>query len=201
MTQKKITVTHTFFFSLPLRMSIAFAQFLKASKHKSNALTKFIEVASYNEVTTSIGWSSRLEAAKLILNEGQGKARSKAKVFQWLNEMTSFNGKNLFVPLILLGKYSNTPYLFFFFSHAQNIGKCHENEICKGCDKELTPSYYELGLKCKIVDASLEVFARMKLVELYYKSSNPKLIEQLSIVEPLVKSLPDSTDTEVKKNK
>lgn len=85
-------------------MSIAFAQFLKASKHKSNALTKFIEVANYNEVTTSIGWSSRLEAAKLILNEGQGKARSKAKVFQWLNEMTSFNGKNLFVPLILLGK-------------------------------------------------------------------------------------------------
>ena len=85
-------------------MSTAFAQFLKASQNKSIALNKFIEVAKFNDVTTSIGWSSRIEAAKLILNEGQGKTRSKAKIFAWLNEMVSFNGKNLFAPLIFLGK-------------------------------------------------------------------------------------------------
>jgi hypothetical protein len=94
-------------------MSIAFAQFLKISKNKSSALTKFIEVAKFNEVTTSTGWSSRLEAAKLILNEGQGKARSKTQVFQWLSKMISYNGKILFIPYILLGNYFLLYNIFF----------------------------------------------------------------------------------------
>lgn len=160
---------------IPSKMAIAFAQFLKASNNKSNALAKFIEVAKFNEVTTSTGWSSRLEAAKLVLNENQGKARSKAQIFAWLHEMISYNGKNLFIPLILLGK-------------------CHEGEICNGCTKDLAPSYFEQGLKSKIVDVSLEVYARMKLVEIYYNTSNQRLIEQLNLAEPLVNSLPQSSD-------
>ncbi|CAO3619943.1 unnamed protein product [Mucor hiemalis] len=164
---------------IPSKMAIACAQFLKASNNKSNALAKFIEVAKFNEVTTSTGWSSRLEASKLVLNEGQGKARSKAQIFAWLNEMISYNGKNLFVPLILLGK-------------------CHEGKICNGCTKDLAPSYFEQGLKSKIVDVSLEVYARMKLVEIYYNSSNHLLIEQLNLAEPLVNSLPQSSDKNLK---
>lgn len=70
-------------------------------------MTKFIEVASCNDMTTSIGWTARLEAAKLILLEHQGKARTKTLVFTWLNDMVKFNGKNLFVPFILLGKSVN----------------------------------------------------------------------------------------------
>lgn len=87
------------------RLTIAFARFLKVSKNRASALTKFIEVASYNAITTSIGWTSRLEAAKLILLENQGKARTKALVFTWLSEMIKFNGKNLFIPFILLGMF------------------------------------------------------------------------------------------------
>lgn len=101
-------------------MSIAFAQFLKAAKNKSYALKKFIAASNANEVTKSTGWLARLEAAKLILNEGQGKARSKTMIFEWLNEMISYNGNNLFIPFILLGKFLCTCKIHFF-SHAHII--------------------------------------------------------------------------------
>lgn len=91
-------------------MSMAFALFLKETGDKTSALKLYIKVASSSdEVTSNTVWSSRIEVAKLILNEGQGKATSKTKVFQWLNEMISYHGKNLFMAFILLGN-------FFFFS-------------------------------------------------------------------------------------
>lgn len=34
----------------------------------------------------------------------------------------------------------------------------------------------------------------MKLVEIYYNTSNQRLIEQLNLAEPLVNSLPQSSD-------
>lgn len=91
--------------SLTYRMSFAMAQFLAKSKNsKSLALKKFIEIATYNEMTSSVGWNSRIEAAKLVILGNQGKATSKAAVFSWLSEMVKYNnGKNLFTPFILLG--------------------------------------------------------------------------------------------------
>jgi hypothetical protein len=74
------------------------------SGYRPRALTKYIEVATDNSMTTSIGWNARLEAAKLILIDGEGKSRNKTRIFGWLREMITYNGKNLFVPFILLGK-------------------------------------------------------------------------------------------------
>jgi hypothetical protein len=86
-------------------MSIAFAKFLKMAKNRPEALKKFIEIATYNELTTSVGWNARIEAAKLVLVDGVGKATSKSLVFSWLVHMVEYNsGKNLFTPYILLGK-------------------------------------------------------------------------------------------------
>jgi hypothetical protein len=63
----------------------------------------------------------------------------------------------------------------------------------------LATSLYEHGLQCKVVDVSLEIYARMRLVEIYYKSNNYRqLIEQLNIVEPLVDSLTDASDRKSK---
>ncbi|KAI8380437.1 hypothetical protein EDC96DRAFT_434036 [Choanephora cucurbitarum] len=161
---------------VPDKLSIAYAQFLKKAKNRSSALTKFIEVASYNDVTTSIGWNSRLEAAKLIVMENQGKARSKALVFSWLNEMVKYNGKNLFIPFILLAK-------------------CHENEICANCDKLFAITCYQNALKCKSTDVSLEVQARIKLAEAYYQSFNDALLqEQLDVLMPLLELINDSSE-------
>lgn len=103
------------------RMTFALGLFLKAAKKKSFALKKFIAVAKANDVTKKTGWLARLESAQLILNEGQGKARSKVVIFEWLSEMIGYNAKNLSIPFILLGKSSCNPYIFklthtiFFF--------------------------------------------------------------------------------------
>lgn len=60
-------------------------------------------------------------------------------------------------------------------------------------------SFYEHGLLCKTVDTSLEVYARMRLVEIYYKSNNYRqLIEQLNIVEPLVDALSNASEKKSK---
>ncbi|KAL7328360.1 hypothetical protein PS15p_206640 [Mucor circinelloides] len=160
---------------VPNKLTIAFARFLKVSKNRASALTKFIEVASCNDMTTSIGWTARLEAAKLILLEHQGKARTKTLVFTWLNDMVKFNGKNLFVPFILLAK-------------------CHDDEICAGCKKTTSTALYESGLSCKLDDAELELFARMRLIETYYKSYNPAITKQLDLAEPLLDSITDLQD-------
>lgn len=95
-------------------MTFALGLFLKAAKNKSGALKKFIAVAKANDVTKKTGWSARLEGAQLILNEGQGKARSKLIVFGWLSEMINYNAKNLSIPFILLGKSSYDLNIFFF---------------------------------------------------------------------------------------
>ncbi|KAI8644477.1 hypothetical protein BD408DRAFT_481252 [Parasitella parasitica] len=160
---------------VPNKLTIAFARFLKVSKNRASALAKFIEVASYNAITTSIGWTSRLEAAKLILLKNQGKARTKKLVFTWLNEMIKFNGKDLLVPFVLLAK-------------------CHDDEICSGCAKELAMPLYKDGLQCKLDDTELEIFARMRLVEAYYKSNNSNASIQLDLVEPLLDSITDAQE-------
>ncbi|CEG75762.1 hypothetical protein RMATCC62417_10754 [Rhizopus microsporus] len=92
------------------KMSVAFAQFLNACGKKSLALKKYLEIARFNNVNETAGWVSRLEAAKLVLLENQGKARSKDMVFNYLQEMVGVNGKNLFLPNFLLAR-------------------CHEKEI------------------------------------------------------------------------
>ncbi|RCI03176.1 hypothetical protein CU098_006814 [Rhizopus stolonifer] len=61
---------------VPEKISIALAQFLGACGKKSLSLKKYLEVAYYNDLNTSSGWYSRLEAAKLVLLEMQGKART-----------------------------------------------------------------------------------------------------------------------------
>ncbi|CEP08158.1 hypothetical protein [Parasitella parasitica] len=157
---------------VPNKLTIAFARFLKVSNNRAGALSKFIEVASYNAITTSIGWTSRLEAAKLILLEGQGKARTKTLVFTWLNEMIKFNGKDLLVPFVLLAK-------------------CHDDEICSGCSRELAIGLYRDGLLCKLDDTALEILARMRLIEAYYKAGNPDAAHQLDLVEPLLDTITD----------
>ncbi|KAI9268437.1 hypothetical protein EDC94DRAFT_514126 [Helicostylum pulchrum] len=164
-------------FSVATKMSMAFALFLKETGDKTSALKLYIKVAaSSDEVTSNTVWSSRIEVAKLILNEGQGKATSKTKVFQWLNEMISYHGKNLFMAFILLGK-------------------CHENEICDGCNKELATQYYEYGLECESNDVSMEIYARRRLVETYYKSyDDRKLIEQSNRIEDIIKSITDVSE-------
>jgi hypothetical protein len=86
------------------RLTLAYAQFLKVSKNKPSALAKFIRVAKDNAITSSTGWNARIEAAKLILVDHEGKSKNKARIFNWLNEMITYNGKNLFIPFILLGK-------------------------------------------------------------------------------------------------
>lgn len=84
---------------------MSYAEFLKETGDKASSLKLYLKVASSQEVTTRTAWSARIESAKLILNEGQGKATSKCLIFQWLNEMLSYpNGTNLFMPYILLGK-------------------------------------------------------------------------------------------------
>ncbi|KAI8386943.1 hypothetical protein BD560DRAFT_321233 [Blakeslea trispora] len=165
---------------VPDKLSIAYAQFLRKAKNSSGALTKFIEVASYNDVTTSIGWNARLEATKLIVLEDKGKARSKVLVFSWLNEMIKYNGKNRFFPFILLAK-------------------CHENEICDGCDKSLAVTYYQSALQCKSLDVSLEVQARLRLVEHYYQSFKDALLqEQLDALMPLLELINDSSEKQLR---
>jgi hypothetical protein len=63
----------------------------------------------------------------------------------------------------------------------------------------LAVSFYEHGIQCKTIDVSLEVYARMRLVEIYYKSNNYRqLIEQANIVEPLVESLSNAADKKSK---
>lgn len=104
-------------------MSFSLAQFLAKSKNsKTLALKKFIEIATYNDMTCSVGWNARIEAAKLILLMNEGKATSKVAVFTWLSEMVQYNnGKNLFTAFILLGKY------FFFFFYCLIISTSTEN--------------------------------------------------------------------------
>lgn len=185
-------------------MSIALAHFLKAAKNKSYALKKFIAAAKANDVTKSTGWSARLEAAKLILNEGQGKARSKVMIFEWLSEMIGYNGKNLFIPFILLGKLllcdlHNSSFCLLFLTRSFLLGKCHENEICDGCTKSSATSFYENGLQCKTSDVPLEIYARMRLVEIYYNANTYRqLTEQLKLVEPLIESHNDVSDKKSK---
>ncbi|KAG2201669.1 hypothetical protein INT47_003895 [Mucor saturninus] len=153
------------------KMTFALGLFLKAAKNKSGALKKFIAVAKANDVTKKTGWSARLEGAQLILNEGQGKARSKLIVFDWLSEMINYNAKNLSIPFILLGK-------------------CHENEICNGCTISSATAMYENGLKYEASDKSLEIYARMRLVEIYYKSHKyADVTSQLIKVEKLFESI------------
>ncbi|KAI7899783.1 uncharacterized protein BX663DRAFT_520409 [Cokeromyces recurvatus] len=150
---------------VPNKMSLAYGQFLKTCKHKRAALNKFIEVATFNAITTNVGWNARLEASKTVLIDGCGKSRAKHLIFTWLNDMVQFNGKNLFYPLILLGK-------------------CHDEEICKGCDKQLAKEYYEKSLQHKSKDIILELETRIKLVRMYYNSyEDEKLRDQLKIME------------------
>ncbi|KAI8979329.1 hypothetical protein BDF20DRAFT_868925 [Mycotypha africana] len=155
---------------VPNKMSLSYAHFLKTTRNYPTALLKYIEVASYNAINVSIGWNSRLEAAKMIVMGKQGKARSKALVFSWLTNMVNYNGKNLFLPLVFLAKY-------------------HDEEICASCNKEFAVSYYERCLQYKANDLNLEVSARMRLIELYYNTSeDAKLVDQLKKAETLLQS-------------
>lgn len=166
-------------------------------------MTKYIDVATHNAVTTSLGWNARLEVAKLILIDREGKSRSKSRIFSWLSEMITYNGKKLFVPFILLGKhllkkhfklnYMTQTLLF------SSVAKCHDEEICAGCNKASATQYYENGLLQQSNNKALEIYARMRLVEIYYKSHADTLLkEQLKLVEPLVNSLTDASEKKSK---
>jgi hypothetical protein len=88
-------------------MSLSLAKFLNVCNKKQLSLKKYLEVAKFNDLNTTSGWESRLESAKLIILEKQGKARSKSLIFSYLQSMVKYNGKNLFWPYILLGDVSH----------------------------------------------------------------------------------------------
>lgn len=86
--------------------------------------------------------------------------------------------------------------MLFFYIY---IAKCHDEELCDGCNKTSATQYYEKGLLQERNDKSLDIYARMRLVETYYKSHADSLLkEQLKQVKPLVDSL---TDTSEKRSK
>lgn len=174
-------------------MSVAYAKFLKLTDNKAEALKKFIDIAEFNDMTTSVGWTSRIEAAKLILFDTVGKATSKMTIFSWLNNMIQYNnGKYLFTSYILLGKKKTSYVYIYIYSF---IAKCHDVELCSGCKKEMAMQFFETGLKYKLNDIFLEVYARVKLIEIYYtKRLDKKLQDQMNAVEPLLDSLPDSPE-------
>jgi hypothetical protein len=63
----------------------------------------------------------------------------------------------------------------------------------------LATQYYENGLVHERKDTSLEIYARMRLIEVYYRSHADTLLkEQLKLAQPLVESL---IDAEEKKSK
>lgn len=66
--------------------------------------------------------------------------------------------------------------------------------MCAGCKKTTSTALYESGLLCKLDDAELELFARMRLIETYYKSYNPAITKQLDLAEPLLDSITDLQD-------
>lgn len=185
-------------------MSVAFAQFLNACGKKAFALKKYLEIARFNNVNETAGWISRLEAAKLVLLENQGKARSKDMVFNYLQEMVGVNGKNLFFPYFLLG---NIVDIVTVGAHklTLDLARCHEKEICKECNKSSAISLYEDALRYKAIndqtadnapDALLEVNIRSKLVKTYYESYQDKKLEtQLNMLEKLLKKLGESRET------
>ncbi|KAG1471338.1 hypothetical protein G6F56_002182 [Rhizopus delemar] len=142
--------------SVPSRMSLSLAKFLGVCNKKSLSLKKYLEVAKCNDLNTTCGWESRLESAKLILLEKQGKART----------------------------------------------KCHEEEICMGCDKSLAITFYEKALPYRTshdqasdssLDTLLEISSRSKLLKAYYESNqDDKLLRQLDSLDSLLKRLGDS---------
>lgn len=71
------------------------------------------------------------------------------------------------------------------------LAKCHDDEICAGCKKTDATLLYENGLLCKLDDAELELFARMRLIETYYKSHNAAITKQLDLAEPLLDAITD----------
>ncbi|KAI9474167.1 MAG: hypothetical protein EXX96DRAFT_580821 [Benjaminiella poitrasii] len=150
---------------VPNKMSLAYGMFLKTCDEKRSALKKFIEVATFNTMTTSVGWNARLEAAKAIVLNGWGKSRARHVVFTWLNEMVRFQGRNLFFPLVLLGKY-------------------HDEELCKGCDKTKAKEYFERSLEHTSKDLTLELDTRLRLVQIYYEAYQDDALGcQLDLIE------------------
>lgn len=85
-------------------------------------------------------------------------------------------------------------FFFFFFP----LAKCHDDEICAGCTKTASTSLYESGLLCKLDDAPLELFARMRLIETYYKTHNAAITKQLDTAEPLLEAITDLQERNAK---
>lgn len=102
---------------------------------------------------------------------------------------------HLFSWVCLYETLCNTGLITLIFSC---LAKCHDDEICFGCKKESSTSLYENGLQCKLDDVELEIFARMRLVETYYKSNQPNITKQLDLVEPLLDSMADSAEKKSK---
>lgn len=102
---------------------------------------------------------------------------------------------HLFSWVCLYETLCNTGLITLIFSC---LAKCHDDEICFGCKKESSISLYENGLQCKLDDVELEIFARMRLVETYYKSNQPNVTKQLDLVEPLLDSMADSAEKKSK---
>ncbi|KAI9279096.1 hypothetical protein BY458DRAFT_564755 [Sporodiniella umbellata] len=169
--------------SVPSRMSLSLAKFLGACNKKKLSLKKYFEVAKCNDLNTTCGWESRLELAKLILLEKQGKARNKSLMFSYLNSMVKYNVKSLFWPYILLAK-------------------CHEEEICAGCNKALATAFYEKALPYRTShdqasdsspDTLLEITTRVKLLKHYYETyQDDRLLDQLDTLDSLLKKLGDT---------
>ncbi|EIE75746.1 hypothetical protein RO3G_00450 [Rhizopus delemar RA 99-880] len=105
---------------IPGKMSLALAQFLVVCGKKSLALKKYLEVADYQGLSTTAGWSACLEAAKLILVEKQGKARSKSLIFSYLQAMVKYNGKELFLPYFLLEISIRTKLIKSYYASYQD---------------------------------------------------------------------------------
>ncbi|KAG1248835.1 hypothetical protein G6F68_013629 [Rhizopus microsporus] len=79
--------------SVPERMSLSLAKFLNVCNKKQLSLKKYLEVAKFNDLNTTSGWESRLESAKLIILEKQGKARNKSLIFSYLQSMPNVTKK------------------------------------------------------------------------------------------------------------
>ncbi|KAI9268738.1 hypothetical protein BY458DRAFT_511394 [Sporodiniella umbellata] len=171
---------------IPEKISIAMAQFLSACHKKALSLKKYLEVAYYNDLRTSSGWHSRLEAAKLVLLENQGKARTKSLIFSYLQSMTKANKKDLFLVYFLLGK-------------------CYENEICHGCKKTEAIKFYEKALYHKEksdqpVNVLIEAEIRLKFVKHFYDLyQDLKTEEHLNILECLLEEIPENEKSKEEK--
>ncbi|KAI8988783.1 hypothetical protein BDB01DRAFT_719115 [Pilobolus umbonatus] len=160
------------------KMSIVLAKYLYVSNERVSAMKKYMEIALQNRLNTSVGWKSAIEAAKLVIDEGIGKATSKHEVFRWLNEMIRLDDSNvLFMPYALLAK-------------------CHELTLCQNCDVKLSTVYYEKSLKHKSTDSLLELKIRMNLLKTYYEAfDDEQLKHMINTVYSLIDGIGSAVDT------